>query len=181
MKIMIIQKKENGWILILTLLFLNLLVSLGFLGFELERTKLKLIHRAFLFDQLRSNGEQLLKKLENPFNIQNRRCMIPKMGADEWSQKNRVWWKANTCAGIFENLQYYYAIEFLTQDDCAYANLFDAIQYYRVNLFAASTQDEWFKIRLQSTFAVGVKQKSTVCHHPKREVQIGQQTLREIL
>lgn len=141
---------ETGIVLITVLLFLQLFTILGL--FALQNGFLaKMTSQAFYqHDKDQRQAEYILSEVEKNGSVS---CLTTVTERNDWISKPLDWWKSSAmCAGHKNHYQYYYAIESLGEDPCAYmegqAN--KLAHYYRVTVLVLS-ENQKQKELLQSS------------------------------
>ena len=169
------MKKQNGYILFLVLLFMQLCAVLGLYALDSSIIQAKIEHQ--LTDKYHFTHvlEAVLKGIENSSTTS---CFIEVIQAGKLSQYPLSWWQEQTCTGNFQTIQYYYVLESLGEDPCAVVARKKGItaNYYRVTLRGSSNQDEK-RVLLQSVF-IQSNLSPHQCDSVKHTVMLGRQSLR---
>ena len=128
--------------------------------------------------QQRQNLSYVLTQIEQQLLIHPPSCMIPITQYSAIKIKPVVWWQQQACHYVWQNKDYYYAIELLGQDGCAVINKIYSATYYRINLFTISVEGYHHRWLLQST--VARPEKMLACQEKIHRVKIGEQMRREL-
>src|SRR5687768_17197867 len=111
------MEKSRGIILITVLLFLQILSLLGLCALQMALLEIKQNY-AIRHHHLELNeAEYALKIVETQLQSGASSCLIPRMSTFEVISSLNSF---ATCTGNFQTFQYYYVIEFLGTDPCAY-------------------------------------------------------------
>lgn len=172
------KKTNEGIVLITVLLFMQLFTILGL--FALQNGFLaKLSSYAFYQqDKHRRQIEQILIQVEINWIPA---CLIPAISRDELLIKPLDWWKSREmCTGQKNQLQYYYAIENLGEDPCAYRGdqISKSAYYFRVTVLTF-LEHQKTKELLQSTI---IKMDNAVrkCEGQPHPIIPGRQSWRKL-
>jgi len=106
--------------------------------------------------------------------------MIPITPAIMLKHKSLQWWQINTCHANVNDIQYYFVVEELGEDECSIMDLRKTTaQYYRITLSAKSNELNGSRYILQSTIA---QPSSSIanCRIQPHLVKQGRQSFREI-
>jgi hypothetical protein len=182
---MILYSTQRGIALVAVLIFIEIFSVLGLFALQSNLQENKLTHRIWAKSIMRSAAEAKLSALENKLTQIMPSCHIPETPAPILVSNTLAWWRAISCVGIFRLFQYYYVIEFLGNDACAYLQSFDenseaSVSYYRVSLLMMSNTDSGARLILQSTI-VRPATRGETCREYRHRVTPGRQMLRELM
>lgn len=178
-------KQQLGIVLLTVLLFMQIIV---FLGLYAMQTSL-ILHKISQQDEsnltIKNAVETILHQVETDVLINMPLCQIPITSADELMVKSFAWWQSSvTCSGNFSSLQYYYVVEFLSEDPCALSkqSVLDSFEevssaYYRITLFVITNNR--LGIKVQSTVIKTVNSQQT-CKGLFHAVVVGRQQWHEL-
>lgn len=172
------MSRPLGIALITLLIFLQILMLLSLLIMQiiwLQTKESRLIWQRHTLKIIAEGGLAISERgLQRalPF------CVIPITSIFDLQKKPLSWWQSSqTCAGIFQTLQYHYVIESLGEDVCSIvqAQPQAVADYYRITLFA---KKNLLMVFLQSTVVVP-KKGSKQCEGKSHWVIQGRQMWRE--
>ncbi|HLB42190.1 MAG TPA: hypothetical protein VJN02_04960 [Gammaproteobacteria bacterium] len=177
------KKKYQGFILLITLLFMQIfslttLAELTFIKLNLKFTR----HQLERMNSLQ-NSKMMLDTIENNLTFQIPYCIIPTISTQSLINKSIFWWETNACSSTIDRTNYYYVIESLGKNLCALIENIDEnhniiADYYRITLLSLSTI-KVNKSFLQSTIILPSNNVQP-CTDILRQVKIGRQILREL-
>lgn len=174
--------REKGLVLIIVLIFLQVLFLLGWCALQMNTLEIKMNHDAWVQFSMRSLSEQALSKVEMQIdgNLQN--CKIPVTG--DLSTKSISWWQSvSSCAGNFQTFAYYYRVELLGEDPCAYLENEGqqvSVDYFRLTLLGLLETNKT-TLLLQSTFIKPHVGATLGCHETAHHVTMGRQMWRSVI
>lgn len=171
---------NGGYILIVILMFLQVATLLSLYAIQALWLENKLSHdhlqRMIIYMQV----EHLASIIEQQLQETNSICIVQTMSSEELRTKPITWWENESCAGIFQSIQYYYVVEPLGEDPCAHIRQTkeSTANYYRLTLLGLD-KDSGDKLLLQSTF---VKENPSAhsCEGAVHQIDAGQQSLRTL-
>ncbi|MEO8402079.1 MAG: hypothetical protein ABI597_09855 [Gammaproteobacteria bacterium] len=173
------KNSHTGFILITVLIFLQVLSLLGWYAVENVLLEIKTSRNFIKQSRLLNHAELFLEQIEQEVLVQLPSCQISPMNPEATMNQTITWWQSVSCAGNFQRFQYYYIVESLGADPCAYlAHNRSSADYYRITLFFTSESIQ-SKVFLQSTIVLPI-QLSQQCNEKRHEVQLGRQSWREI-
>lgn len=126
-------------------------------------------------------AKKILAQIESALAMDLPHCIIPFTESRELMQKPLAWWQEQTCSGNFQTIQYYYAVEPMTIDPCAFVSPVRKTNaaYFRITLFVPNTDET--RLFFQS---IWVRSNSTSvlapCQGVQHIVQTGRQSWREL-
>lgn len=175
-----IEHKHQGYILLIVLLFLQFAVLMGLYSLEAVWIENKMSHDDLLNTQLFAQMDHLMTSIGLQIKDFNPNCVVHYISSDELKSQPISWWQNESCAGIFQSIQYYYVVESLGEDPCAHIKQLkdNSAEYYRISLLGID-KDKGGKLLLQSTF-IKPAQQSHACDGTTHPVQAGQQSLRAL-
>lgn len=168
----------RGFVLVMVLICLQLAMLFGLYALQTSSLEVLTSHKAQLKLDFINKTEQALKTLEAQTNEQLFACQIPIMSLSELAAKPIPWWEAQSCAGNFQSIQYYYVVELLGEDKCAHIKWTrgKVADYYRITLlgFDQKTKNS---LMLQSTI-IKAQVVSEECEKDMHQVELGRQSWR---
>jgi hypothetical protein len=175
---------ERGMALMAVLIFLEVFSVLGLFALQGNLRESQLTHRFWAKSLMASAAKVKLTLLERQFNSGVSTCQIAQTPAPVLVRHALAWWQSVSCVGIFRSFQYYYVIEFLGNDPCAYLAGFDAepaasVGYYRMSLLMLRDPNSGQRLILQSSIAAPVMH-GAICKTQRHRVLPGRQMLREL-
>lgn len=168
---------ESGFALIIILLFLQFFSVLGMFALLTSHRTLKIINRSWQVRRHWFAARRGLQVVEaSVFQGGSMNCEFRSAPAEYLMSQSSEWWKAHACNGKVTNETYYYMIESLAEDACAYiAKSYDnqvyVAKYYRITLRLRN-------VFLQSTIAMPIRMNEP-CRERSHWVKQGQQMWRE--
>jgi Tfp pilus assembly protein PilX len=182
---MIFYSSRQGLVLIAVLIFLEIFSILGLYELQANLWESKLTQRFWVKSVMGSAAKATLAKAENNLLQSLSNCKIQTTSASTLASHEIAWWHAVSCAGIFRMFQYYYVIEFLGNDPCAYLQGIDEssasiAEYYRITVLIASLHDPGQKVMLQSSI-VRPAMQDRICNTRRHGVTQGRQMMRELI
>lgn len=175
------QRKVKGYILVITLLFLQVTTLMGLYMLFSVKEQIRVDGDRWL------NIKELLAAKRELVNIENKieqlmaLCALPIQSSSEFVSKDMNWWQRKACTDHVREKVYYYTIEKLESDECAFIGKSSGnspwiAQYYRITLYAPISK---LKIILQSTLAIPAHNDLS-CTSTGHTVMSGRQMLREL-
>jgi Tfp pilus assembly protein PilX len=172
---------ENGYILLIVLLFMQIGVLLGIYSLESCVIEFRVSHRVLQKQRMNRDLEYVMRGEEEKIRTFVPSCLVPIMSTSEITDQPLSWWRSQSCTGNFHSIDYYYVLEPLGQDPCAHIKRTkDAMAgYYRLTMLGIS-QDSEIRVLLQSTI---VRPDITAhqCNERIHLVSSGRQSLNEVM
>ncbi len=171
------MKSISGIALITVLLFLQIFAILGLCAIQMAWIETKQSREKWQSHVRHQMANDALNKIEKSL---NQECLIPITPINQLITYSLSWWQfRSNCAGNFRSFQYYYRIEFLGFDPCAYAQEKYKIiaKYYRITLVGV---EDNIKIVLQSTVISPIHDGELSCSKKPHNIKVGRQMMREI-
>ena len=177
-------RKQHGFILLVTLFFLQIFSLCTLAEFMLIRLNLKSVRHRLERSHHVLESLTIFKALENDALLQLPDCMIPAIATQTLVQHPITWWKRHGCSGAIDSILYYYILESLGSNPCQIIEKIDEnhniiANYYRITFISLLHALRINKIVLQSTI-VTAKQNTQPCTDTPRHVKIGRQIWREL-
>lgn len=176
-------KSNHGFVLFAVLIFLQIFSLLS-----VYAIKSLVIDNRQQMDQLQhlrllAQGELVLRHLETQVEKDVDQCQGDSASDTALMRYPETWWREHACQGQGAGIRYYYRVERLEADACAYLKISDnsqslAVQYYRITLLMVLSQRKPARLYLQSTVAVQ-GDMSGVCEQQRHAVNPGRQMWRE--
>lgn len=171
--------KHRGFILILTLIFLQILSHLGVYSLMNSKLQLQWLKEKQQINTDLAEIKKLLNIVESKLIHEQVRCTMNLQSYSELLTQPISFWEKRACSGKLAQIRYYYVTEFLGRDPCAIVadskrqNYIAA--YYRVSILAIL--DNVRQYLLQSTL---IKKDITTiaCLKILHQVTIGRQMWR---
>jgi Tfp pilus assembly protein PilX len=182
---MIFYSSRNGMVLIAVLIFLEIFSILGLYALQANLWENKLTQRFWVKSVMESVAKVELATAESRLDQSLSNCKIQPTSASILASHEIAWWRSVSCAGIFRMFQYYYVIEFLGNDPCAYLQDVDESSasiagYYRITVLITSSHDPGQKVMLQSSMVKPATQ-DMLCNRRRHGVTQGRQMVRELI
>jgi Tfp pilus assembly protein PilX len=182
---MISYSSRKGMVLIAVLIFLEIFSILGLYALQANLWENKLTQRFWVKNVMDSVAKAELVTAENRLVQSLSNCKIQSTSASILASQDIAWWRSVSCAGIFRMFQYYYVIEFLGNDPCAYLQGADESSasiagYYRITVLITSSYDPGQKVMLQSSMVKPAMQ-DRICNSRRHGVTQGRQMMRELI
>ena len=182
---MVSYASRQGMALIAVLIFLEIFSLTGLFALQRNIWESKLTTRFQFQSTLAAAANAKLKQIERQLNNFLPACSIPETPAPLLASKSPVWWRSVSCAGIFRMFQYYYVVEFLGTDPCAYIAGIDndsdrSAGYYRVTLLMMPVKDPGQTVLRQSSIVKPVI-PAAICTGSRHAVLPGRQMWRELI
>lgn len=173
--------KQDGFILIITLIFLQIFMLLGLFALQ-SHLWLNRNSRQFMFKQdMKQAAEYQLQQAEKQLIQSHLYCHIPITAAAILVAKTTSWWQSVSCAGNFQSFQYYYVVESLGDDICADVDQSQSVaSYFRITLLMMSKLTSAQHIVLQST-VIKSHAITSLCMGSHHRVMVGRQSSRELV
>src|SRR3990167_9968437 len=173
-------KPSQGFALIAVLIFMQILALFSWYVLADVLLEIKMNREVMLRYFAVQQADQWLNQAEFELLKQLPHCLLPVTTSAVLLNQPLAWWESSiTCAGHFYAFRYYYVVEYLREDPCAYVEATKVITaYYRITLLGIFKANNT-KVFLQSTLARPVK-SSQQCNGLYRSVKLGRQTWREI-
>jgi len=176
------RHREQGLVLIIVLIFLQILFLLGWSALTMNTLEIKMNRRIWQHFIMQNLAEQALMNAQRQIDEHLQDCMIAV--TDDLAKKPVDWWQAfPSCTDNFQTFAYYYLIEPLGEDPCAYVDDKGqevSVDYFRLNLLGLS-QTHAISVRLQSTFIKPHVGATLGCHEAMHRVTIGRQMWRPLI
>lgn len=166
-------KCEQGFVLLMVLLFLQVFSAFGLYALENSLLEMKMNKLVVQQKQHFFAAESFLRAIEEKLDG----CIIPVTPVHELTVQPLSWWQAQGCAGDSDLFQYYYVIEELGQDVGACVNNM-AANYWRITLLSTFKTDPDRRVILQSTVIKPDNRQH--CSQESRVVLSGRQMWRNI-
>lgn len=171
------MQKMVGFALITLLIFLQVFALLSLFGMQMTRIQTKESQSVWHRHSAQMASEHGLRTAEAKLQTNLPWCIIPIQSTAELKKRPLDWWQSSTCTGNFQSLQYYYVVEMLGEDPCAFLKKSQFIaNYFRVTLFSKRDNVEIF---LQSTVVTPKERRSQICDKENHSVTVGRQMLRQ--
>jgi hypothetical protein len=181
---MTFYSSQRGILFATVLLFIEIISILGFYSLQNTVLKLKMSNALWHEYSLIEAAKLQLTVAEKLLQQQTPPCLVTVMPAADLRHKTLSWWKSSSCIGNFQLFQYYYVVEWIGNDNCAYIeheNSPNAIaNYYRISLLITPTTHLAEKIILQSS-VVKISMATGVCKEGYHVVKIGRQARRQLV
>jgi Tfp pilus assembly protein PilX len=171
------MKKNNGMALITVLIFLQILAILGLCAIQMALSETKQSQLSWRKHETEILSQHVLVEIEKKMNNFSSECVIPETPLPKLLEKLP---SRSSCTGIFQSIQYYYAIELLGMDPCAYIQLKSkksVANYYRITLLGMMGD---VNVILQSTMITPIENDTIICTGLNHAVTAGQQSWKEI-
>lgn len=170
----------HGYILIVVLLFMQIATLLGLYALESVWIENRMSQFGLQKTEINSQLGHLMNMLEQQLQENTPICMIQAISPEELKSMTISWWQNESCAGIFQSIQYYYVVESLGEDACAHIRQSkeSTADYYRLTLLGLDN-DTGNKLLLQSTF-IKANKLAPLCDGVTHQVEAGQQSLRAL-
>jgi hypothetical protein len=174
------MKSKSGFILFIVLVFLQIFSLISLYSLTMIESTMKSGNHLWQGYIFRQKSESYLHKLET-YILQKNNCIIPITPAVVLKNKSSQWWQLNTCHENVNEIQYYFVVEVLGEDDCAIIESSQNInaQYYRITLNAKSSQLSNSHYILQSTIALPSSNIAN-CDIKPHLIKQGRQSFREL-
>lgn len=173
------MNNKSGFVLFIVLIFLQIFSLISLYSLTMIESTMKSGNHLWQGYIFRQKSESFLHKLENSV-LQNKKCIIPVTAAIVLKNKTMQWWQLNTCHDNVNEIQYYFVVEALGEDDCSIMDLQKTTaQYYRITLSAKSRQFDGSRYILQSTIAEPSSNIAN-CDIKPHLVKQGRQSWREL-
>jgi len=169
-------KKDNGFVLLMVLLILQLLSAFSFYAYLQSATELKQNSYRWQRENAYQQANQIFLKVEKLIN-ETTQCRISIRPASSFIKQTKAWWQINACYVTSDNLNYFYIIESLGRDDCAIISTTQVADYYRITLNLLI--DDRMRLLLQRTVILPTD-TFNLCASKQHNVTIGSQMQREI-
>lgn len=176
---------SSGFIFVTVLIFLNVFSLLSIYGLMQLSESLKKNARFMEYNRYYLECDKILKRLEAQRAQGIDGCTIPIMPATELSKQPISWWQLNTCSDNVSGIRYYYAVELLGDDACAWIkkainNPLVTVRYERITLYALVDKIAGAKYRIQSTIVIPNHSMVSSCNTKPHWVHEGRQMWREL-
>jgi len=181
-----LRYKHSGLALITALIFLQIIAILGIYAVQSTIFAEKMSRLAWQHNQSVTAAEYVLHLAETQAQAGIAECVIPTTSSNELVSKPLSWWQSfKDCAGNFQLFEYYYVIEKLGEDGCAYIKLANyemlnkySANYSRITLLLTDKKNE-VREMLQSTLVTldNARLNCDTGYHP---VVLGRQAWREL-
>jgi len=174
--------KQKGFVILIVLIFMQILILLGWYALENVLLLVKFSKNMVSHDALYHPAETILSQIELETISELPPCIIPFTESGRLTAKPLNWWQSSqTCSGNFRMFQYYYVVEPLVIDSCAVIEHVKArAAYFRITLLLQSNTEN-ARIFLQSTI---IRPSMNVllqqCEGSLHMVQAGRQSWREL-
>ncbi len=183
------RTSEHGVVLIIVLVFLEIYMLLSLAVLESDVFQTRMSHQYWQKKQMMFAANEVLRHAELELIHQIPPCVIPTTSSMDFAHKPLSWWQSGlSCVGNFQRLQYYYVVEALDKNACAYIlqDLYGDTKkvnasYYRITLLMTTTDGLSDLHRLiQSTVSKPDTQELT-CTIGSHKVNVGRQSWRELV
>ncbi len=179
------RSREGGFMLLMTLIFLQLIAVLAIYELARAAREVRAIHRLNEASTRLQNARIILAKSVNEMMNSGLPCEVATMPVHKIDNLSDEWWQTHSCKKNVNREQFDLVVENLSEDGCAFINDEDNNQiitptFYRITLLA-QTKDVAVqnKIILQSTLAKrSVNRLSCASAGHLHEVHLGLQTTR---
>lgn len=172
---------SRGYVLLTTLVFLQLFTLLGLYALSAVAMRYRFIGEQFQHQLQLAAAERELTKLEKNVPL---KCFIPVVPASILAAKSQSWWRSAGCASSDAAFSYNYVIEKLMPNERAVVvnsdnNQCDKPYYYRITLAVIPHAPSCEKVVVQST--VVTKSEDIVpCDAANETVYTGRQMWRHL-
>jgi len=170
---------QQGIAFLAVLIFMQIIAMFSLCAIETIIVETRTAHGYYQHHLLFTVAEGALKQAERS-NLAA--CDIPVTASAELPTEPLEWWQSHaSCAGNFQQFEYYYVTEYLGNDACAYVlpDKKTTADYFRVTVLATDNSGDQ-KVFLQTTF-VKSSPLSTTCDRSVHSVQAGRQSWNEIV
>lgn len=172
------MKTIKGITLITTLIFMQILAILGIGALQMALLETKQSQYIWRKHETERLSENALRNIEHTLMTNNvSSCLIPEMPLTHLIANLPI---SPSCTGNFQTFQYYYAVESLGTDPCAYIQLSPKktiANYFRITLLGIMND---VKVVLQTTQVISADGSPTDCKNVSHAVTEGRQTWREV-
>lgn len=190
----------QGFVLLSVLVFLQIFACISCFCLSQTSQSLKINQHKQMADKNYISTMHILKHIESQVSCVS--CFISVIGNYDLRHKPLSWWKENACGGQFADVQFYYVVEMLEQNECTIIdNKHDLknypihdhsndkksnnqefiAEYYRITLFVLPFNLKSAKRLMQSIYTMPSQYISTCPSNEKHTVTFGRQTLRELV
>lgn len=170
---------QKGFVLLIVLFFMQALMLLNWYAIENVLLFMKFNRNTALHDLMYHQADTLLSHIESATISHLPDCIIHLSLTDQLIKNPLIWWQSQACSGNFHEFQYYYVIEPLTIDCCAFIDPIkkSSAEYFRITLFIHSNRDN-ARFFFQSTLVRPALLQP--CQGIQHSVEIGRQSWREL-
>lgn len=169
-----LKTKQQGMILPIVLIFMQIFILLSLFALESGRIQLKISLALWQKELFSEKTQEKLQQIENTLPTQ---CVVSPIPEESLSEAPLSWWQAQSCADKTSSIEYYYIIESLGEDVCAVLDSHHIADYYRVSLIGLDPLSGAIR-RLQTTYVSAISPwRSCVSH--SHVVALGRQSWRE--
>ena len=129
--------RENGFVMLIVLVFMQILVLLNWYAIKDVLLLTRFSKNMAIHDLFYHQAEHVLARAEAAVVSNVPDCLIPFTESDLIVAKPFTWWKAQSCSGNFQTFKYYYVVEPLAIDSCAIVDpdKKTVASYFRLTLF----------------------------------------------
>lgn len=174
------MKEEQGFVLIIMILFLQIMALMGLYVLNSSILETKISNQLARRNSLIIQSEKNFLTVEADVMKKQPACVVPVVTSQQ--MKIQLVDGVSSCHLSDNNYDFYYMIEALGMDTCAYIDNVDQhADYYRISLLGVDKQSEG-AIFLQSTLikpGSSIKGMNSDCQEGMRRVRIGRQMWRE--
>ncbi len=121
----------------------------------------------------------VLRQIESDPELDQLLCRIPITSVRDMASYSTRWWQTYGCRKTEKNRLYYYAVEYMGNDDCGVMSDVDAASYYRITLVTIDDLTDEAGWMIQSSIVLPHK-RMYPCAGYAHHVAAGQQMLRQI-
>lgn len=172
----------KGFVLLIVLLFLQIFSLIGLYILEAGWIENKLSQNVLQKLELSNQLLYQLRLIEQEMQDHIPECKIMTTSAQELLKQPLSWWQNVACTGNMQSISYYYVIESLGEDFCAYVGHPSKgiiADYYRLSFYGYS-EVKGEKMLLQSTFIIA-HQANHLCDQQYHQVRLGRQSLSQLI
>lgn len=178
---MINKYRNQGFILLMVLLILQIVILITFESYQSWRMIFKTNQHLLVRLTAKQEARHLLFKLSKriPFLIMH--CQVTKMSSHQLETKSVAWWQQHACPEQGKLLNSFLIIELLKEDDCAqFSNdrKYTAV-FYRISLFGLMANLYQGRILLQQIY-LRPKKRTMACQEIPHKIRFGLQSEREL-
>lgn len=178
-----LNQKQSGFTLFVMLFFINvffIFITYSLLSISYMK---KLNQHAWNRVENEVNADIVLQWLENRLSNEKAFCLTAPTETSFLTKQNTTWWQQHACFNTDGENHYYFLIEFLGNDNCAFIysnnNQLITADYYRITLLYIVSRLNHDRIFRQETFIKG-NDHMPPCTNETHQVMLGPQTKREI-
>jgi hypothetical protein len=175
--------RQTGYVLLLTLVFMQLFACLGLYSLLSMAVELKTSRHRILRELVGAKARDMVRAIEADVMRGGMDCVFPLEPSSFIKMKPTEWWQQHACLSDVGKYKFYYRVEALGVDPCgliyADSNKIVASEYYRVTVnFLPTEEGEKIKLFLQTVLAKPASQPLS-CVDQQHSVTPGRQMIRE--